>query len=194
MNFNGMTDLTTVNEVIKELESLRGAEVKVFGQPTILNSEVDNLTIDTVSVLERLKDFEVDYADVEPYVDFSDVDRADNSYNWCAPLNHHVDFTIYKSELDFIIVSMAVQLYGDVRGNYTDVMLFKFDNDYEFYEVLTEANKHGYIEVDGKDYYYDVDILSDVIDIYNEYGEYICSSCPWDNEELINDIKEVLAK
>lgn len=49
-----------IEKIIKEIKGLRGEKVSIFGQPTVLNSEVNELTIDIVDVLEGLKEFEVD--------------------------------------------------------------------------------------------------------------------------------------
>ena len=58
-----------IHEIIEEVKSLRGANVRVFGQPTTLPSDYGKYTIDVIDVLNHLEDYEipeiVDYWDFE---------------------------------------------------------------------------------------------------------------------------------
>ena len=46
--------------IIDDLKSLRGKEVRIFGQKTVLRSEIDELEIDAVDIVENLREFEID--------------------------------------------------------------------------------------------------------------------------------------
>lgn len=190
---NGMVDFTTVAEVINEIKELRGSEVRIFGQPTILNENVDDFTIDVVTVLEELQPYEISYDDCNEFTDFNNPTRSDNSYNWNAPISNDIDYSVYRTDYDEIIISLSVHRYGDVRCNYTDNMLFKFDNEDAFlYTLLENTSRYGYIEVDGKDYSYDITIFHEGAEIYDENGNYICTTYEWELEDIKKDIREAL--
>src|SRR5699024_486841 len=169
-----------LNSIIMDVQGLRGADVEIFGQSQTLREEVDPLTIDIIDILEDLKEYEVDMfierpvddegeewgeieaEDVEEYLEeledmgyIADVNdyKADNSYNWMAPVSNHFDFKIY----DLIVtggqlIEMKIHRYGDVRGNYTESFLLEFDDDYTFLETISENSKLVTVEVDEENY------------------------------------------
>ena len=70
--------------------------------------------------------------------------------------------------MDDIIVEFSVHRYGDVRYNYTEEAYFRFNNEYEFYEVLQESNKYFTIEKNNKMHEVEIDIFSESPRIYIE--------------------------
>jgi hypothetical protein len=79
---------------------------------------------------------------------YLEEERGDNSYNWAGNVSNHFNIQPYKNiETGEYLVEFKVHLYGDVRGNYTDSVLLKFDNDYAFHEMLLEHD--GYEEYKG---------------------------------------------
>lgn len=201
--------LNKFNEMVKDIKELRGAEVRVFGQPTTLADGVDELTIDILDVLESLKDYVIDLDDyidckyvkntddvldiLEDYGYIEDVCdyKGDNSYNWSSPISNDFDIKIYKDMLgDGMFVEFKVHRFGDVRGNYTDSVILHFDNDYTFYEVLSECNKYHTFEVDGEEYEVYVDIFSDTYEIHDIDGYSIGSACG-DMDDIIEEIREI---
>ena len=206
--------LNKFNEMVKDIKELRGAEVKVFGQDTVLADGVDELTIDILDVLESLKDYVIDLDDyidcrydvesaddvldiLEVYGYIEDVCdyKGDNSYNWSSPISNDFDIKIYKRydglhiSSNGVFVEFKVHRFGDVRGNYTDSVILQFDNDYEFWEVLTECNKYHTIEVDGEEYDVRVDILSDGYEVCDIDG-YIIATAYGDIDDIIEEIRE----
>lgn len=85
-----------------------------------------------------------------------------------------------------------VHKFGDVRGNYTDSVVLKFMNDYEFYEILSECYKHSNIEIDGINYYVNVDIFSDAFEVWDDDGKYIGTVHGYDKEDIVEEIKKVV--
>ena len=88
-----------------------------------------------------------------------------------------MDFRIYESkELGDIIVELKVHRYGDVRCNYTEECYLNFQNDYEFYEVLSEIGKQLLVIKNDKQYYIRINIFSDCPEIeisdINDLDEY----------------------
>jgi len=184
---------STINEITKDLRELRGANVKIFGQPVTLDNEVDDLTIDTIEVLESLTDYEIDPDTIESegLEELLIEGKGDNTYNWSAPVSNDLDFRFYNSDWDdSVYVAIKAHRYGDVRGNYTDEVMLHFDNIDCFYEAITETSKTFEFEVDGHEYFGEVNILSETYEIFdNENGEYVCNAYG-DLEDVIEKVKE----
>ena len=176
--------------VMEDLKELRGKEVRVFGQPTELFDTIEEHDgiIDILDVLNYIKEYEFtsiedDVYDEDGYyldtniTEFTDIDafydwldqyeykevNCDNSYNWGSPLSNDIDFTIYRNiTLNEYYVIMKIHRYGDVRGNYTDEFILKYDSDDDFYESLLNCNKFwSYTDNDGVIWYCDINIFSD---------------------------------
>ena len=171
-----------LNNIITDLKNLEG---KLVGKDSyfekIYTNEAPIDMISTIDVLENLVPYEIDNfigydfekelemeIDFEEYLELYEYEetRADNTYNWFAPLTNHMDFRIYESkELGDIIVELKVHRYGDVRCNYTEECYLNFQNDYEFYEVLSEIGKQLLVIKNNKQYYIRINIFSDCPEI-----------------------------
>ena len=180
-----------LNNIIADLKSLEG---KLVGKGSyfekIYTNEAPIDAISTIDVLENLKPYEVDSfigydfeqelemeIDFDEYLDLYEYEeiKSDNTYNWLAPLTNHINYRMYESKImDDIIVELSVHRYGDVRCNYTEECYLKFQNDFEFYEVLIESRKNLVTIKDDKRYDIYIDVLSEcpeieICDIDNEY-------------------------
>ena len=175
-----------LNNIINDLRNLEGKEVGSGYFRHIYTNEVDATTISILDVLENLKQYEIEafqiynycneeediievsaneFLEIEEYEEIS----ANNSYNWSAPISNHFDYRIYKSSLyEGIIVELSIHRYGDVRCNYTEEAYFRFNDEYEFYEVLQESNKYFTIEKNNKMYEIEINIFSESPRIYIE--------------------------
>ena len=188
--------MTNLQEMIKDIKSLRGATVEVFGQKTVLDQEVSEMYVDILDIMESLVEYEQDL-EVEEYdeeteeYEIKEVDTideyldfigevyglrelfSDNSYNWNGRVSNHFDFKAYKDEtLGDIYIVFKVHRYGDVRCNYTKECLLKFNSYDQFLDTITESNKFVTIEVDGKEYDLYVNVTNDGYEVYNtETGE-----------------------
>ena len=197
-----------LNLAMDDLKELRGKEVKVFGQPTKLFDTIEEHDgiIDILDVLNYIKEYEFtsieeDVYDEEGYyldtniTEFTDIEvfydwlehyeykevKGDNSYNWGSPLSNDIDFTIYHNiTLDEYYVTMKIHRYGDVRGNYTEEFILKYDHECDFYESLNNCNKYwSYTDGDGVIWYCDINIFNDsfyisVENSFNYGDDYTC--------------------
>ena len=209
--------MTNLQEMIKDIKSLRGATVSIFGQKTVMDQEVSEMYVDILDIMESLveyeQDLEVEEYDeeteeyevkevdtIDEYLDFiGDVYglrevSCDNSYNWNGRVSNHFDFKAYKDETQGdIYIVFKVHRYGDVRCNYTKECLLKFNSYDEFLDVIEESNKFVTIEVDGKEYDLYVNVTNDGYEVYNtETGEYVGYACETDKESIIEEIREML--
>ena len=206
-------------EIIDEVKALRGANVKVFGQPTTLTSDYGKYTIDTIDILNNLEDYEIpeiidywtfeeeDGEDIEvleeiifeEYLDILDDNgflvekNSGNTYNWSAPISNDFYYHIYKNlRDDNLIIKIAIHRYGDARCNYTDEFCIIVDSEEEFFDILCESDKFNTIEIDGKNYYIDIRMFSDVFEVSDTDGECIGTIYVEDDEEAIREIKELI--
>ena len=114
---------------------------------------------------------------------------ADNSYNWSAPVSNDFDFKVYRDFVsDGVFVDFMVHRFGDVRGNYTDSVIYHFDSADEFYELLSNCNK--YVQIGN--YGVCVDVFNDGFEVYDEAGNYICTAYG-DYDDIVEAIKDAEA-
>ena len=171
-----------LNNIITDLKNLEG---KLVGKGSyfehVYTNEAPIDAISTIDVLENLKPYEMDdfigydfkkememEIDFDEYLDLYEYEeiKSDNSYNWSAPLTNHINYRIYESKvMDDIIVELSVHRFGDVRCNYTEECYLKFQEDFEFYEALGEANKGLLITKDNKQYNIYINIFDECPDI-----------------------------
>ena len=209
--------MTNLQEMIKDIKSLRGATVEIFGQKTVLDQEVSEMYIDILDIMESLVDYEQDL-EIEEYdeeteeYEVKEVDTideyldfigevyglrevsCDNSYNWNGSVSNHFDFKVYKDEtLGDTYIVFKVHRYGDVRCNYTKECLLKFNSYEQFLETITESNKFVTVEVDGKEYELYITALSEGYEVVDlESDQFIGTVYETDKESIIEEIREML--
>ena len=163
----GYVDIIEILEGFKgyEAETIIPASYEVLedtetGEYNIINSEGKVIAgqfeyeEDAEERMYELQEENAAPASVEEYLDYMEElgyleeGKGDNSYNWAGNVSNHFDFRVHNDLINGgIYVEFKVHLYGDVRGNYTDSVLLKFDNDYFFYEGIAEVS--GYEEYKG---------------------------------------------
>ena len=160
-----MTKLDAVIEDIKEVNKMGNAWMYDAD-----GNIKDNVICGSIlPLLYELKDYEVE--STEEYIDWivKNADRRWNTYNWNANIDHHID--VAEVELDgYTYMAIMVHRYGDVRANYTDRFLVKFDDCYEWSEL--ESIMQYKTICDGR-YFIDIDIMTETYTV-------------WDNEECTN--------
>ena len=159
------------------------------------NEETDD--DDEVCIFDDVEENDVDtiFEKLEEYGYIKDVCdyKGDNSYNWTSPVSNDFDIKVYK---DFLtgegeFIEFKVHRYGDVRCNYTDSIILHFDNEYEFYEVLSENDIFDTITIDDVDYNIDIRIFSDSYEVFTDDGSYLCTAYG-DKDDVIQCIKEAI--
>lgn len=207
--------MTLLEKSLNTIKNLRGTEVRVFGQPHHVEDSIrwNDLVIDTVEVFKNFYDYEltsIDYynPDTDEYeeVEFDDADEfishmedlygieeigSNNSYNWSAPIsNNFYMHEYYNSGLDEYYYIIAIHKYGDVRGNYTNEFILKFDNDYGFLDLLNNCNKYYTLQdKDGNEVDFDLDIFREGLTYEGEYEYMGLDLASYDTiEDLQKDI------
>ena len=133
------------------------------------NIKDDVICGNVLPLLYELKDYEVE--PTEKSIDWFVVNanRRWNTYNWNAKIDHHID--VAELEFDgYTYMAIMVHRYGDIRANYTDRFLVRFDDCYEWSEL--ESIMQYKTICDGR-CFIDMDIMSEAYYV-------------WDNEEEVS--------
>ena len=160
-----MTKLDAVIEDIKEVNKTCGAWIYDADG----NIKDDVICGSILPLLYKLKDYEIE--STEESIDWivENADKRWNTYNWNANIDHDID--VAEVELDgYTYMAIMVHRYGDVRANYTDRFLVKFDNEYEWFELNSRVQYKTIC--DGR-YCADIDIMAECYNV-------------WDNEKEVN--------
>ena len=222
--------MTMYENVINDLKDLRGKEVSIFGQKTTLSDACSKYVVNAIDVVEGLKnggyimeveDMQEELNDLEINCDLDKIDsienfidllinkgvidnnktKSDNTYNVNGNISNDMYFHMYTNEYDeSVYVVIAFNRYGDVRGNYTDELLLKFDSEYDCMDYFLgyddfSCSVLNIITIDGKEYettsnifseriqVYDIENMEDIGEVYGYYES---------DEEIIEEIKEKL--
>lgn len=218
MLFTHLFKHVNVSEVIEDIKAV-DASHQDYGFAKA--SDEYSTIIDVIPFLEYLAEYQIDSSEMVrisdeeeiPFqdwlYDYSGLEemKADNSYNWSSPISHDINFEIYGlDEYEEIFVVCRVHRFGDVRSNYTDEFILKFDSYYDdftymFYapDYSDSASKYISVKVDEYNVHVSLDWYRDVCDILieNEDGEtieelYDFSLSAWSKEELIEELREII--
>lgn len=154
--------MTRLDGVIKDIKEVNKERHAWIYEP---NGEIrdDVICGNVLDLLYELKDYEIDTT--EKSIDWIVVhaDRHWNTYNWNANIDHNID--VAELEINgYTYMAIMVHRYGDVRANYTDRFLVRFDDEYEWFEL--ESRMQYKTICDGK-YTCDIDISSEGYNVWN---------------------------
>ena len=191
-----MFGYTTIENLKKEFREMIGKEVGYgYFRHTESDVEENELTISIFDILDSLEAFEITKKEMydskeEEYFEY-DIEEyfekgldegwlvengCDNTYNWNSPISHHINFEIYHNieEGNYIVRFRVHCGYCDVRVGYSDWVYLECNSDYDFLEALMECGKWIEVEMDGKQYYVTIEVLSDEIRLesYDEENGY----------------------
>lgn len=117
-----------------------------------------------------------------------------NTYNWCGKILHDFDYRYWQIDKDTFYVAIQVHRLGDIRWNYTEFALFKFDCYEEFVEVIDDICSEkmgGCFEYNGKHYYYDFSIFSEWLRVWCVETQEDYDFYAYDDESFIEEIKKM---
>lgn len=178
--------MSRLDNVIKDIENVnKGAYAWIYDADGNIKDNV--ICGNVLDLLYELKDYEIETT--EKSIDWIVVkaNRHWNTYNWNANIDHHID--VAELEINgYMYMAIMVHRYGDVRANYTDRFLVRFDDIYEWFEL--ESRMQYKTICDGK-YCVDIDIMSECYSVYDwELGESIGEFYEIEVEDLLNEIEE----
>ena len=175
---------------------------------------VDNelkYVVDTRELLKELKDYEVEipneYYDkyknewgngVLEYMQQElgandDNCKGENTYNYGGRVSHDIHYITYVDDDNYYYVAINIHRSGDVRCNYTDFCLLKFDGSDYFYTIIDEICMNissNIMVVDNQVYDFYTTMFSEYVDVYNhDTGDSYQIYC-YDDESFINEIRK----
>ena len=160
-----MTRLDAVIEDIKEVNKACG----VWMYDADGNIKDNVICGNVLPLLCELRDYETESTEESINWIVKNADRHWNTYNWNANIDHDID--VAEVELDgYTYMAIMVHRYGDIRANYTDRFVVKFDDYYEWSEL--EPIMQYKAICDGR-YCIDINIMSETYNV-------------WDSEECVN--------
>ena len=138
-------------------------------------------------LLYELKDYEVEAT--EEFIDWivEHADRHWNTYNRNANIDHDIDVAeLYLN--GYTYMAIMVHRYGDIRANYTDRFVVRFDNKYDWFEFNSRMQ---YKEIAGGRYYVDIDIMTECYNVWdNEKEVSLGEFSELEVEDLLNEINK----
>lgn len=155
------------------------------------NIRDDVICGDVIPFLEELKNYEVkfDSAEIESKaieLIEENATNAWNTYNWCANISHNIDVAELEFD-DYVYMAIMVHRFGDVRGNYTDRFVVKFDNIDDIYYF---ESRMQYKDINDR-YTCDIDIFTEWYNVYDwELDESLGEFYEIEVEDLLDAINE----
>lgn len=196
--------MSRIDLMIEELNSVRVGKNRawIFNEDGTLANNI--ITIDTVELLKYLKYYEVhipmgednDYILVTYIAEKVNSGEwtkgnSDNTYNWNSPISNDLNLDFYYNKDNECYVLLMAHISGDVRGNYTNYTLLRFDNIDEFYETLCDYDSCISFEIEGKTYMATPQVLSETYSVYcSELGCDVGEFCGCE----VDDIKDEIIK
>lgn len=178
-----MTRLDAVIEDIKEVNKTCGAWIYDADG----NIKDDAIYGSVLPLLYELKDYEVE--STEESIDWivENANRRWNTYNWNANIDHDID--VAELELDgYTYMAIMVHRWGDVRANYTDRFLVKFDDCYEWSEL--ESIMQYKTICDGR-YFININIMTECYNVWdNEKEVSVGEFYEFEVEDLLKEINK----
>ncbi len=160
--------MTRLNAVIKDIKEVnKKCHAWIYEPNGTIRDDV--ICGNVLDLLYELKNYEIDTT--EKSIDWIVVNANNrwNTYNWNANIDHNIDVAELTIN-DYTYMAIMVHRYGDVRGNYTDRFLVRFDDEFEWFELESRIQ---YKEIANDRYCVDIDIMSEMYSV-------------WDNEKYIN--------
>ena len=178
--------MSRLDNVIKDIENVnKGGYAWIYDADG--NIKDNAICGNVLELLYELKDYEIETT--EKSIDWIVVNANKhwNTYNWNANIDHNID--VAEMEINgYTYMAIMVHRYGDVRANYTDRFLVRFDNEYEWFEL--ESRMQNKTICDGK-YCVDIDIMSECYNVYDwEFGESIGEFYELEVTDLLDAINE----
>ena len=183
--------MSRLDNVIADIKNVdRNGHAWIFDADGNIRDDV--ICGDVIPFLEELKEYEVEFDNDEHEkrainLILTHATSRWNTYNWNANISHDID--VAELELcGYTYMAIMVHRYGDVRANYTDRFLVRFDNEDEIF-YLESLTQHKDI-ADGR-YTCDINIFSEMYYVWdnekqNEIGEFY----ELEVEDLLESINE----
>ena len=178
--------MTRLDAVIKDIEAVNKT-CSVWMYDADGNIKDDVICGNVLPLLYELKDYEI--KTTEESIDWfvKNADKRWNTYNWNANIDHDIDVAeMYLN--GYTYMAIMVHRYGDIRANYTDRFVVRFDNKYDWFEFNSRMQYKTIC--DGR-YYVDIDIMTECYNVWdNEKEVSLGEFSELEVEDLLNEINK----
>ena len=178
--------MSRLDNVIKDIENVnKGGYAWIYDADG--NIKDNAICGNVLDLLYELKDYEIETTEKSIDLIVEHANHHWNTYNWNANIDHHID--VAELEINgYTYMAIMVHRYGDVRVNYTDRFLVRFDDETEWFEL--ESRIQNKMICDGK-YCVDIDIMSECYNVYDwELGESVGEFYELEVTDLLDAINE----
>lgn len=140
----------------------------------------------------------IDYLEDLTGIDRNDFGNGDNTYNHAGRVLNDINWQSVETGDGTTYVAASIHISGDIRGNYTECFVLKFEHYTDFYEVVEDMcnYKMGFtLEIDGNEFNCDVSPFQECLrvwcptldtEIYGIYGI--------NDEEVTRQIREKVSE
>ena len=190
----------TFVEIEKEKRANNVADL-VSARAGLAKIEAAGYTAADEEWVDANNEVEMSQADIKDMMNFwdsnFDVHRSwhngnnywrDNTYNCNANIDHDIDYRIVESAHDGVWFAFMVHRYGDVRGNYTDWAVCKFNYVESIFELESVMQ---YKDIIGK-YVADINIFTEGYEVYDYINDKdVGTFYDVEVDDLLNSIAEL---
>ena len=176
-----------INDVIEQVKGARQGTHRpwIYDENGHIKDEV--ICGEVLDLLEELKDYEIEVADewIDKFIHDNDRNGY-NTYNVNACISNDLNYFTHETE-DAYTIAIAVHLWGDIRGGYSDYFVVQFDNAYDWFE-LESRTQHKPIT---DNLVADIDLFDECYEVYNyDTSEVVGTFWEGEIEDLLEAIKE----
>ena len=176
--------MTRLDAVIKDIEAVNKT-CGVWMYDADGNIKDDVICGNVLPLLYELRDYEIESTEESIDCIVKNADKRWNTYNWNANIDHDIDVAEKHLNGDTFMAIM-VHRYGDIRANYTDKFLVRFDNKYDWFEFNSRVQCKTIC--DGR-YCVDIDLMTETYYVWdNEECVNVGEFCELEVEDLLNEI------
>jgi hypothetical protein len=178
--------MSRLDNVIKDIENVnKGAYAWIYDDNGNIKDNV--ICGNVLDLLYELKDYEIETTEKSIDLIVENSTNRWNTYNWNANIDHHIDVAELEIN-DYTYMAIMVHRYGDVRANYTDRFLVRFD---DICDCLDLESRTQYKTIMNDRYTCDIDILSDFYNVWdNEKQTDVGEFYEIEVEDLLEAIEE----
>lgn len=187
--------MSRLKVVIEQIENARKGENRpwIYDEYGQVNNDV--LTCDVLPLLNNLFEYEIEMSnsEINKFLDEIEPISCENTYNWNANISNDINWRIYKRDGYTNIAIIAVHLYGDIRGGYSDyfvISLGDYESFIEFCSYELFDYTVGYKQLNDK-YIADFDMFSESIEVFDNDGNEIGTFYEIETKELLKEIEVV---
>lgn len=178
--------MTRLDAVIKDIEAVNKA-CGAWIYDADGNIKDDVICGSVLPLLYELRDYELELPKGAINWIVENADRRWNTYNWNANIDHDIDVAeVYLN--GYTYMAIMVHRYGDMRANYTDRFLVRFDNEYDWFEF--ESRIQCKTICDGRYCVY-IDIMTECYNVWDSEEEVTVGEfCEIEVKDLLNEINK----